>query len=157
MPKINQPGSQDLQHLDNISLWYGGVYMVHGKSGLQGYKNRYGGSPFLGYLIHPLFWGVLGAWMTFKNHPLLKFGQVHMWNQSDAVFNSLAFGWNLSGPTFVSFLKHDRVFCHSCTKTKASQNAITMGGNHFWFSYSYNYSNKLDWKTWTSRMKASYF
>ena len=30
-------------------------------------KIAYGGSPFRGtYLIHPLFWGGLGAWMTFK-------------------------------------------------------------------------------------------
>jgi hypothetical protein len=33
---------------------------------LQRYKNHYEGSPFFQYLIHPLFWGFLGAWMTFK-------------------------------------------------------------------------------------------
>ena len=50
--------------LNRRPLW--GVYMVHGKSRLQGYKNPYGGSPLSRYLIHPLFWGVLGAWMTFN-------------------------------------------------------------------------------------------
>ena len=38
--------------------------------GLQGYKNE--GSPFLWYLIHPLFFGVLGAWMTIKKAEMKK-------------------------------------------------------------------------------------
>ena len=46
--------------------------MVHGKSRLQAYKNRYEGSPFLLYLIHPLFFGVLGAWMKFKKAEIKK-------------------------------------------------------------------------------------
>ena len=37
--------------------------MVHGKSRLQGYKNHYGESPFLWYLIHFLFFGVLEVWI----------------------------------------------------------------------------------------------
>ena len=57
----------DQKHIWITNPCYGGVYMVHKKSGLQGYKNRYGGSPFSRYLIHPLFLGVLGVWMTFKN------------------------------------------------------------------------------------------
>jgi hypothetical protein len=57
------------------------VWLVF-KSGLQSraaydgartvYKNRYGGSLFSGYLIHPLFLGVLGAWTTFRKAEILK-------------------------------------------------------------------------------------
>ena len=46
--------------------------MVHGMSRLQGYKNCYVGSPFLQCMIHPLFWGVWGAWITFKRAEMKK-------------------------------------------------------------------------------------
>ena len=45
---------------------------VHRKSRLRGYKNRYVGSPILQYLILPLFFGVLGARMTFKKAEMAK-------------------------------------------------------------------------------------
>ena len=62
----------DQKHIWITNPCYGGVYMVHKKSGLQGYKNRYGGSPFSRYLIHPLFLGGLGIWMTFKKAEMKK-------------------------------------------------------------------------------------
>ena len=45
---------------------------MHGLSRLGGYKNCYLGSPFLRYLIHPLYWEVSGAWMTFKKAEMKK-------------------------------------------------------------------------------------
>ena len=33
--------------IQSTNSWYVGVYKVHGKSQLRGYKNRYEGSPFL--------------------------------------------------------------------------------------------------------------
>jgi hypothetical protein len=35
-------------------------------------KKLYGGSPFWQYLIHPLFFGVLGAWMTCQKAEIKK-------------------------------------------------------------------------------------